>query len=45
MKELAEKMEGDLTMKEIKDALFMHMNISSSHGIDGLTVKYDETCQ
>ena len=39
-KELADKMEGDLTMKEIEDALFMYMNGSSSPGIDGFTVNY-----
>ena len=39
-KVLAEKMEGDLTMKEIEDSLFMYMNGSSSPGIDGFTVNY-----
>ena len=33
-------MEGDLTMKEIEDALFMHMNGSSSPGIDEFTANY-----
>ena len=39
-KELADKMEGDLTMKEIEDSLFMYMNESSSPGIDGFTVNH-----
>ena len=33
-KELTDKMEGDLTMKEIEDSLFIHMNGASSPGID-----------
>ena len=39
-KELAESMEGDLTLEELNEALFLHMNPSSSPGIDGFTVAY-----
>ena len=37
---MADKMEGDLTMKEIEEALIMHMNGSSCPGIDGFKVNY-----
>ena len=33
-------MEGDLTMDELHEALFYHMNGSSSPGMDGFTVNY-----
>ena len=36
--ELSESMEGDLTMDEVQEALFKHMNGSSSPGMDGFTV-------
>ena len=39
-KEMAESMEGDLTHKELEDALYLHMNGSSSPGSDGFTVNY-----
>ena len=39
-KELAESMEGDLTMEELNEALFTHMNGNSSPGLDGFTVNY-----
>ena len=39
-KEMADSMEGDLTMDELHDALFNHMNRSSSLGMDGFTVNY-----
>ena len=39
-KEQAEAMEGDLTLQEMEDALFNHMNGNSSPGIDGFTVNY-----
>ena len=39
-KELADSMEGDLTLEELTEALFMHMNPSSSPGIDGFMVAY-----
>jgi hypothetical protein len=38
--ERAEAMEGDLTLEEMEDALFNHMNGNSSPGIDGFTVNY-----
>ena len=31
-------MEGLLTLKEMKEALFIHMKASSSPGVDGFTV-------
>ena len=31
-------MEGLLTLKEMKEALFVHMKGSSSPGVDGFTV-------
>ena len=31
-------MEGDLTLAELEEALFFHMNGSSSPGLDGFTV-------
>ena len=37
-KEMADSMEGDLTMEELQEALFKHMNGNSSPGIDGFTV-------
>ena len=33
-------MEGDLTMDELHEALFFHMNGCSSPGMDGFTVNY-----
>ena len=39
-KEHAESMEGDLTLDELTEALFKHMNPLSSPGIDGFTVAY-----
>ena len=39
-KELADSMEGDLTLNELTEALFKHMNPLSSPGIDGFTVAY-----
>ena len=39
-RELADSMEGDLTLDELTEALFIHMNPSSSPGIDGFTVAY-----
>ena len=39
-KEMADSMEGDLTMDELQEALFKHMNGSSSPGMDGFTVNY-----
>ena len=36
----AEALEGDLSLKELEDALFNYMNDSSSPGIDGFTVNY-----
>ena len=39
-KQLADKMEDNLTMKEIEAVLFLHMNGYSSPGIDGFTVNY-----
>ena len=39
-RELAESMEGDLTLDELTTCLFKHMNPSSSPGIDGFTVAY-----
>ena len=37
---MADSMEGDLTMDDLEDSLFNHMNGSSSPGIDGFTVNY-----
>ena len=34
----AQAMEGLLTLKEMKEALFIHMKGSSSPGVDGFTV-------
>ena len=39
-KEMADSMEGDLTMDELHEALFTHMNGNSSPGMDGFTVNY-----
>ena len=39
-RELAESMEGDLTLDELTLSLFQHMNLSSSPGIDRFTVAY-----
>ena len=39
-KELADSLEGDLTMKELHEALFFHMNGNSSPGSNGFTVAY-----
>ena len=39
-KEMSDSMEGDLTHKELEEALFLHMNGASSPGIDGFTVNY-----
>ena len=39
-KDMADSMEGDLTMDELDDSLHNHMNGSSSPGIDGFTVNY-----
>ena len=39
-KEQPEAMKGDITMSELDDSLFNHMNGSSSPGIDGFTVAY-----
>ena len=41
--EMAETMEGDLTLEELNEALFMHMNGNSSTGIDSFTVNYLRT--
>ena len=35
-KKLIESMEGDLTMDELHEALFFHMNGCSSPGMDGI---------
>ena len=39
-KEVADKMEGPLTLIEMENALFNHMNGTSSPGIDGFTVAF-----
>ena len=39
-RELADSIEGDLTMEELHEALFKHMNGNSSPGIDGFTINY-----
>ena len=39
-KEIADSKEGDLTMEELQEALFKHMNGNSSPGMDGFTVNY-----
>ena len=37
-KDMADSMEGDLTMEELQEALFKHMNGNSSPGIYDFTV-------
>ena len=37
-KDMADSIEGDLPMYEFQEALFEHMNVSSSPDIDGFTV-------
>ena len=39
-KDMADSMEGDLTMDELQEAFFKHMNDNSSPGMDGFTVNY-----
>ena len=39
-KEMADSLEGDLTLEEMEESLFLHMKGSSSPGLDGFTVNY-----